>query len=86
MNRAAIFHRQTREFIYPQSREDLHVRFYAEKRDIMSAGIVYWKRNTSRMYEVSLKRGCTGFYREEFYADIHFFEPAHYIKYYSKRH
>ncbi len=82
MNRAAIFHRQTREFIYPQSREDLHVRFYAEKRDIMSAGIVYWKRNTSRMYEVSLKRGCTGFYREEFYADIHFFEPAHYIKYY----
>ncbi len=82
MNKASLFHRQSREFVYPTSREDLHVRFYAEKRDIMSAGIVYWKRNTSRIYEVSLRRGHTGFYREEFYADIHFYEPVHYIKYY----
>ena len=82
MNRAAMFHRQSREFIYPTSREDLHVRFYAEKSDIASAGMVYWKRNTSHVNEASLKRGSVGFYREEFCTDIHFHEPVHYLKYY----
>lgn len=82
MNRAAVFHRQSREFIYPLTRDNLFIRFYSEKNDILSAYIVYWKRGTSLVREISLKRGHSGFYREEYFTSIHFDEPVHYIKYY----
>lgn len=82
MNKAAVFHRPTREFIYPLSRNELFVRFYCEKDDIESATLIYWKRNTHNIKEISLTRGYSGFFREDFSRTVLFDEPVHYIKYY----
>ncbi len=82
MNKAAIFHRPTREFIYPVSRNELFFRFYSANDDIQSATVIYWKRNTTPRKEASLKKGYSGFSREDFSKTILFDEPVHYIKYY----
>jgi Glycosidases len=47
MNHAALMHRPTEEFIYPESEKQLVFRFRAARKDLRTCTLVYWRRYES---------------------------------------
>lgn len=87
MIEAAITHRQTREFIYPDSRYSLVVRLTAARKDLRECKLFYWKR--SEPYPDSVNTADMNIiYRDGihdyFHVRIETENPTHYIKYYFK--
>jgi len=85
MNKAAIKHRTTKEFVIPDSISSLIVRVTTEQKDITSCTIVYWKRNADRSVtqrRKSLLISYRDFYTDDWRIRIPFDEAVQYIKYY----
>lgn len=85
MNKAAIKHRTTKEYVLADSLTSLVVRVTTEQKDIASCSIIYWKRNTNRK-ETECKKYLHITYRDSYTDDwripIQFEETVQYLQYF----
>lgn len=78
-----LIHESTREFIFAQKRERLHIRAQYTLKSLANINIYYWNRFHDD--KIFLKEmSCVGFDSARYYyeIDLDFDEPAQYVQYY----
>lgn len=84
MNLAAVRHRNTEQYIYPDGRNKLHISLSAAREDEMDVSLVYWPRyETDRAKRSTLKmhRALRDEYLDHFKAEICTESIAAYTRY-----
>ncbi|MDY0290126.1 MAG: glycoside hydrolase family 13 protein [Sphaerochaeta sp.] len=85
MNKAAIKHRTTKEYVISDTLTSLIIRLTTEQKDIASCSIFFWKRNTDRT-DTECRKNLAISYRDSFTDDwrarIQCEETVQYIQYY----
>ncbi|MBU9729041.1 glycoside hydrolase family 13 protein [Diplocloster modestus] len=84
LNKAAVLHRPTKEYIYPESRHTLVCQMSAARGDLERVELQYWYRTEEEeearhclQMTCSLRDGCRDYYR----AKVTFSGPAAYVRY-----
>lgn len=85
MNKAAIFHRNSREYVLPIGRERVDLRLLCAREDLSACEIVYWKRSHPEgIQTASLRLHYRTAWQDDYRATLSFAETARYIKYYFR--
>ncbi|MCK9191611.1 MAG: glycoside hydrolase family 13 protein [Sphaerochaetaceae bacterium] len=82
MNKAAIFHRPSREYVIPNSPQKLTFRLLTARNDCSEIILVHWKRGTNKKFYNNLLLYSFSEFRDDYRVTIEFDETAHYIQYY----
>lgn len=85
MNYAAIMHRPTLEYIYPQSRNELYIQITLAKKDIKDVKLVWWFRNDTskdKLHYESMELACEDLYHDYYSIKINTLQIAAYVRYY----
>lgn len=82
MNKEAVLHSNTEDFVYPTARNQLVFRIRTAKREIRKCQIIYWNRDDGRIKKQTMKCYARDELFDYFYCRITFKKVARYQKYY----
>lgn len=82
MNKEAVLHRNTEEFIYPTARDQLVFRIRTAKREIRECKVIYWNRNEEEQKTQSMECYARDGLFDYFRCSVFFSKIARYQKYY----
>lgn len=82
MNKEAVLHRNTEEFVYPTARNQLVFRIRTAKKEIKECKVIYWNRNEDEQKTQSMECYARDGLFDYFRCSVFFSKIARYQKYY----
>ena len=84
VNKSALRHRRSPEYIYPRDREHIAIRIMCARDEVSHVELIWWHRGQNELHEEAMSKGLADKFNEEWISLLEFNAEVKYIKYYFR--